>query len=217
MFKPIELANNDLENGYLFQVLIKKIEELNGNVNEINQILNNAKDEMNITLDDYISIIKEINRCVSRDEFIRHAEDVEIHLHKSKTLEEQCEYDYHWDDGHNESSLLSLNNYSEPIYEWKNMNLNHEDRTKYFVTAVDKKLIISDGTLPILGVLTSNDKKDIVIVGTALVRDDGTCVPNEYCTSNEHGIATHVDAPAITNTYLVLERVSDNIIKIIMK
>lgn len=50
------------------------------------------------------------------------------------------------------------------------------------------------------------------MMGKLLVRDDGTCQVNGYCKPNDNGEAT-----ASNNGYRVMERVSDNIIKILIK
>ena len=55
------------------------------------------------------------------------------------------------------------------------------------------------------------------MLGVLPIRDDGTCIPGQFCKCNDDGIATLATAEDIvTNrfTYVVLERVSDNVIKI---
>ena len=52
-------------------------------------------------------------------------------------------------------------------------------------------------------------------IGVLSVRDDGTCVPGEYCTVSDGGIATAAERGA--DTYRVLERVTENIVKVAMK
>jgi hypothetical protein len=54
------------------------------------------------------------------------------------------------------------------------------------------------------------------LVGKLLVRDDGTCQPNGFCSSNDDGIATTASAQGF-NTYRVLKRVDDNIIQVLVK
>ena len=57
------------------------------------------------------------------------------------------------------------------------------------------------------------------MLGVLPVRDDGTCIPGQYCKCNDEGIATAASAQdVITNrfTYIVLERVNNNIIKVKM-
>lgn len=50
------------------------------------------------------------------------------------------------------------------------------------------------------------------IMGKLLVHDDGTCKINGYCKPNDDGIAT-----ASEDGYIVLERVSENIVKVFLK
>lgn len=50
------------------------------------------------------------------------------------------------------------------------------------------------------------------IIGKLLVRDDGTCNINGYCKPNNDGIAT-----SSLNGYRVIERISDNIVKVFLK
>lgn len=54
------------------------------------------------------------------------------------------------------------------------------------------------------------------MIGVIPVRDDGTCIAGQYCVSNDEGIATHTDTRTF-DRFIVLERVSDNIIKVLMK
>jgi hypothetical protein len=57
------------------------------------------------------------------------------------------------------------------------------------------------------------------MLGVLPTRDDGTCLPGQYCKCNDEGIATLATTEdVITNrfTYTVLERVSDNVIKVLM-
>ena len=64
------------------------------------------------------------------------------------------------------------------------------------------------------------DRKEwdyVGMLGVLPIRDDGTCIPGQFCKCNDDGIATLATAEDIvTNrfTYVVLERVSDNVIKI---
>ncbi len=52
------------------------------------------------------------------------------------------------------------------------------------------------------------------MMGKLMVRDDGTCQVNGYCTSNEEGIATASDAK---NGYRVLKRIDSETICVLMK
>lgn len=56
------------------------------------------------------------------------------------------------------------------------------------------------------------------MLGVIIVYDDNTCVPGKYCTVNKDGIATLVEKyNKNENCYRVMERITDNIIKIIFK
>lgn len=52
-------------------------------------------------------------------------------------------------------------------------------------------------------------------IGVLSVRDDGTCVAGGYCVPADGGIATHSER--VAGAYRVLERISDNIIKVALK
>lgn len=54
------------------------------------------------------------------------------------------------------------------------------------------------------------------MVGVLPVRDDGTCLPGQYCKCADGGIATLAENRAF-DAYMVTERISGNIVKIILK
>ena len=56
----------------------------------------------------------------------------------------------------------------------------------------------------------------IGMLGVLSVRDDGSCVVGGYCKCTKGGIATHCDEYTLS-TYRVIERVTDNIVKIVIK
>lgn len=57
----------------------------------------------------------------------------------------------------------------------------------------------------------------IGMLGVLPVFDDGTCTVNGYCTVNKDAIATACSKKDYDNTYRVIERLTDNIVKIIFK
>lgn len=65
------------------------------------------------------------------------------------------------------------------------------------------------------------DRKEwdyVGMTGVISVRDDGSCIPGQYCKCNNEGIATlATNEEVVMNrfTYVVLERVTDNIIKVL--
>jgi hypothetical protein len=67
------------------------------------------------------------------------------------------------------------------------------------------------------------DRKEwdyVGMLGILPTRDDGTCIPGQYCKCNDEGIATLATTEDVaTNkfTFIVLERVSDNVVKIVLK
>ena len=54
------------------------------------------------------------------------------------------------------------------------------------------------------------------MVGVLPVRDDGTCLPDHFCKCGEGGIATFA-AEHSFDTYMVIERISDNVVSVILK
>ena len=54
------------------------------------------------------------------------------------------------------------------------------------------------------------------MVGVVPVRDDGTCVAGSYCRCGTGGAATLADMRGF-DTYMVLERIADNIVSVILK
>ena len=58
------------------------------------------------------------------------------------------------------------------------------------------------------------------MMGCIPVRDDGSCIPGEYCKCNDEGIATIAsseDVQVNKFTYMVLERISEKVVKVVMK
>lgn len=53
------------------------------------------------------------------------------------------------------------------------------------------------------------------MLGVIPVRDDGTCRPGQFCKCNNDGIATLSDRGV--DTYMVIERVNETVIKVIMR
>ena len=69
--------------------------------------------------------------------------------------------------------------------------------------------------------ITRKERKEwspIGMLGVLSVNDDGTCIPGKYCKVKENGIATYqAQYNKNENCYRVIERVSNNVIKIIFK
>lgn len=63
------------------------------------------------------------------------------------------------------------------------------------------------------------DRKEwdyVGMLGVLPVRDDGTCVPGQFCKCGQGGIATLAQSRGF-DTYMVIERISDTIISVILK
>ncbi len=63
------------------------------------------------------------------------------------------------------------------------------------------------------------DRKEwdyVGMLGVLPVRDDGSCIPGQFCKSKNGGIATFAAERSI-DTYMVLERISDNVVSVILK
>lgn len=54
------------------------------------------------------------------------------------------------------------------------------------------------------------------MLGVLPVRDDGTCVPGSYCKCADGGIATLATERGL-DTYMVIERITDNVVKVILR
>lgn len=54
------------------------------------------------------------------------------------------------------------------------------------------------------------------MIGVLPVRDDGTCIAGSYCCCNDEGIATLAETRG-TDTFFVIERISDNVISVLLK
>ena len=63
------------------------------------------------------------------------------------------------------------------------------------------------------------DRKEwdyVGMLGVLPVRDDGSCIPGQFCKSKNGGIATLADEKNF-NTYMVIERITENIVAVILK
>lgn len=64
-----------------------------------------------------------------------------------------------------------------------------------------------------------NDRPEwdaVGMIGVLPVRDDGTCIEDEWCVSNDEGIATYSGVRTM-DSFLVLERIDENTIKVLIK
>lgn len=63
------------------------------------------------------------------------------------------------------------------------------------------------------------DRKEwdyVGMVGVLPLRDDGSCVPGQFCKCKGDGIATVAEQRGF-DTYLVIERISDNVVSVLLK
>ncbi len=74
-----------------------------------------------------------------------------------------------------------------------------------------------DNTQPYIERKDRQEWDAVGMLGVLSIRDDGTCQVDGFCKVAEGGIATHSDEYIIGKTYRVIERVSDNVVKIIFK
>ena len=97
-------------------------------------------------------------------------------------------------------SVAVLDENGKQVYEGFDYKLNPEyDPDKAYISRVERPEWSAVGMLGVLPVY-----------------DDGTCKVNGYCTANKDAIATACDRND-RNSYRVIERVKDNIVKIIFK
>ncbi len=83
------------------------------------------------------------------------------------------------------------------------------------------RMKLSEGYNPSLqnSYVSRKDRNEWVCVGmlgVLPVRDDGTCLPGHYCKCGQGGIATIAEERGF-DTYMVIERISDNIVSVILK
>lgn len=82
-----------------------------------------------------------------------------------------------------------------------------------------KSLVISEDYDPTQKYIARKDRPEwdyVGMTGVVPVRDDGTCVVNRYCKCGTDGIATIANEKG-DFTYFVKERISDNIISVIIR
>lgn len=82
----IDIGNNDLQNGYIYKMLVNRVDNLEQQVKSIMKDVDEAKDQISISLKDYLVIKKLVEANITRDEFTRHIENKEIHSHRSSSL-----------------------------------------------------------------------------------------------------------------------------------
>jgi hypothetical protein len=94
-----------------------------------------------------------------------------------------------------------------------------DDGVEIFETIIEKHPIHRDDYDPSLTYISRSERPEwdyVGMIGTLPVYDDGTCEVNGYCKCGDDGIGTKADTKE-TFTYRVLERVTDNIVRVILK
>ena len=154
---------------------------------------------------------------------------------KSNTLHLACQGDVYT----TKSFQPSVANYAELLKPWADGNPDNEDRIGYFVTIKDGLLSKAGPEDYIAGITSENpsltgnadeeylqensiERKDqkewdyVGMLGVLPVRDDGTCVPGQFCKCAGDGIATLARERSF-DTYMVIERISDKIVSVVLK
>lgn len=95
---------------------------------------------------------------------------------------------------------------------------NHFVRDEFgeFVMTENDEYIVNPDYDPDREYVSRSERKEwaaIGMMGVLVVRDDGSCQVDGYCGINDNGMATSSDTPG----YRVIERINDNLIKIVFK
>ena len=88
----------------------------------------------------------------------------------------------------------------EVVYGWRYKANPEYDSTKEYIERKDRK-----------------EWDYVGMLGVLSVRDDGTCNVNGFCKVADGGIATKADKYIVGETYRVIERVTDNVVKVIFR
>ena len=125
------------------------------------------------------------------------------------------------------TGMVVRDNFNRVIYEPAPL-MKVDEETGEYVPVLDKEgNQIYQGKRPIINpeydssqeYINRSERPEwdaIGMLGVLSVWDDGTCVPGKYCKVANGGIATYCDKRNF-DTYRVLERVTDNIVKVVFK
>lgn len=136
--------------------------------------------------------------------------------------------DYFWKYERDEFNRVVFEDVTEeiPIYDeetkqpLKDENGNQLFKTETFPKGRMKLSETYDSNLPYV---ERKDRKEwdyVGMLGVLPVRDDGTCIVGQYCKCNNNGVATLASIEETTTnrfTYMVIERITPNIVKVILK
>jgi hypothetical protein len=95
-----------------------------------------------------------------------------------------------------------------------------ENGNQIYETVTESHPVQRDEYDPSLTYISRSDRPEwdyVGMIGTLPVYDDGTCEVNGYCKCGDDGIGTKCDTYIEDESYFVLERIADNIIKVILK
>lgn len=121
-----------------------------------------------------------------------------------------------------------LNENGEPVMEEvEQIELVTDEKTGEYIMEETGNIIpnarmkLAEGYDPSLQntYIERKDRKEwdyVGMLGVLPVRDDGTCIPGQFCKCKDGGIATLAETRGF-DTYMVLERVSENIVSVILK
>jgi len=100
----------------------------------------------------------------------------------------------------------------------KEKTQNNKLTNKINKSIITKKILNKNKSSAYKNYIKKDKKKwDCVgIVGVLPIRDDGTCIADGFCKCNNLGIATYTNEYTL-NSFRVIERVSPNVVKIIMR
>ena len=136
--------------------------------------------------------------------------------------------DYYWRYERDEFNRIVLEDVPETVQKTdEEGKLVFDEETHQPVTIETGKIIpkarmkLSKDYDPALqqNYIERKDRKEwdyVGMLGVLPVRDDGSCQPGQFCKCGKDGIATLANARGF-DTYMVLERISENIVSVILK
>ncbi len=136
--------------------------------------------------------------------------------------------DYYWRYERDEFNRIVMEDVPETIQQTdEDGNLVFDEDTHRPVMVETGKIIknarmkLAEGYDPSLqkGYIERKDRKEwdyVGMLGVLPVRDDGTCLPDHFCKCSDDGIATLATEMGFY-TYRVLERISENIVSVILR
>lgn len=136
--------------------------------------------------------------------------------------------DYYWRYERDEFNRIVMEDVPETIQKTdENGNQEFDEETHKPIMVETGNMIknarmkLAEGYDPALQdtYVERKDRKEwacVGMLGVLPVRDDGTCIPGQFCKCKDGGIATHATEQGF-DTYMVSKRISENIVSIILK